>query len=502
MDIHDKRSYDLGRNKIELIAYGAVIGLTAGLVSVLYRYVLHKMDVIRDLAFASMTPLRFALWILGALAVSLILHFLLKKAPYTGGGGIPQMRAELEHKIDQNVPWSLISKFFGGGLATLGGLTLGREGPSIQLGGLAAKGVAKLTKRPAVQQRSLITAGCSAGLAAAFNAPLAGVLFALEEMQKSMSHYFMATALVASLVANFVSYSLMGMDPAFAMPMEEMLPMNLIWIPIGVGVVSGIVARIYNWGMILLVERRLKTKIPKYWLIFSAMVLAALVGLYDPSLMGDGHGFVENLAQAPTALHILFIAFILRMILVWTGNGSGVQGGIFMPILALGAIVGVAAFQILGMDQVFIHNFIYLGMAGVLAGSIGAPLLSIILVSEMSGSMEQFISVAVVSMVGYGVAMILKNVPIYESLYELQFADPVALPGTYDMSYFLISGDAPLVGMRLTDVPLPPDAVVTSICRDRMCFTPSPETLLKGGDELLITLPADQLVEVSELFHP
>ena len=130
----------------------------------------------------------------------------------------------------EEVP-TIASKIIGGGLGNLMGFSLGREGPSIQIGGASAKLVGKFLKREPDEIKYLITAGAAAGLAAAFNAPLAGCIFAIEELHKSYSKYVLLPALIASITANFISFVLMGNETAFSFAVAESLPCLLYTSP-------------------------------------------------------------------------------------------------------------------------------------------------------------------------------------------------------------------------------------------------------------------------------
>lgn len=188
MDTHHVTNYNHNRLRMRLVFGGFLVGLASGMISVLYRFTLGKLDDARMLLYANISPSRVVLMLGLFLAMAVAMHLLLNWSPLSGGSGIPQIRGELLGKADIAPVPTLISKFFGGAMAAFSGLTLGREGPSIQLGGTLAKLLAKAFRASEMEGRYFITAGASAGLAAAFNAPLAGALFALEELHLSLIH--------------------------------------------------------------------------------------------------------------------------------------------------------------------------------------------------------------------------------------------------------------------------------------------------------------------------
>ena len=501
MDTHQLSSYQTGRFRIHLVFGGAFVGLASGMISVLYRYTLGRLDTVRNLMYSHMTIEKGALMLAGFLLLAFLMHLLLRWAPFSGGSGIPQIRGELLGKADIESTPTLISKFFGGAMGAFTGLTLGREGPSIQLGGTLAKMISKGMKTSEMERRYLITAGASAGLAAAFNAPLAGALFALEELHKSFSHFFVVPCIVASVLANFVSFSILGMEPAFSFPMHEMLPISFFWVPLSIGVLGGILGSLFNKGLLFFSQNMKKLPIPRYAVIFIAMILAFCVGLYSPLLLGGGHGLIERLATKPVAPTALVVYFAIRLLLVWTGYGSGAQGGIFLPVLTLGALLGAFCHSFMMGGDAYYPNFLYLGMAAILSSVVQAPLLSILLVSEMSGTMMQMISVTATAVVAYLVAQVLNNGPIYESLYDNMFTkdDPVVDSG-YTMQYFFVPGNADYVNIPLERLTIPHHPLIASVKREDRTFTPNKDTILKEGDELLVLSKEQYLEDLSRYF--
>lgn len=161
--------------------------------------------------------------------------------------GIPQVEAELKGLMDLSW-WSVLwKKFIGGVLSIASGLMLGREGPSIQLGALTAKGVSVLLKSSEMERRSLIASGAAAGLAAAFNAPIAGLLFVVEEVYHQFSRLVWVSALAASITANFISLHVFGLTPVLHMPEDlQLLSLDQYWIYILLGIFLGLAGYVYE----------------------------------------------------------------------------------------------------------------------------------------------------------------------------------------------------------------------------------------------------------------
>ena len=506
-EIHNKKSYEKKRLVWRLTLFGLLVGLASGVVAVCYRILLTKVDQLRTAWIFGADFSRVLLFWGLFLVCAYLMHRLLLWAPYSGGSGIPQIRAELLGKIHMEVAPTVTSKFIGGILGNAGGLTLGREGPSIQLGGMWAKQIAKTFHVSEMEERYLITAGAAAGLAAAFNAPLSGALFAMEEIHKSLSHLFLLPCLAACLVANYFSFTVLGLQTAFAFKIHETLPVTALFFILLIGVLCGLVGVLFNRGLLYACKTMKKAPIPRYLVIFAIMALLLLAGRVEPLLLGGGHALIEQLSQHTMDVLPLIVFFGLRLVFVWLSYGSGAQGGIFLPVLAVGALVGALFFTAFSgrLAPAYYTNFLYLGMVGVLTAVVQAPLMSIMLVMEMSGSINIMLPMTTCAIVAFLVAKICRTNPVYESLFSMSFGRPSQEASdrkkeNMTMQYYLVPNEAPYIGRTLSDWTLPPSMLIASISRDGHTFTPNGQTALKGGDEILVLCPEEDLETVHELF--
>ena len=325
-EIHGKKLYRKKRLEWRLALFGLLVGLASGIIAVCYRLFLTKVDSLRTSVLLSATFWQSVGILLALLFFAFCMHRLLLWAPYSGGSGIPQIRAELLGKIDMAVEPTIVSKFIGGILGNAGGLTLGREGPSIQLGGMLAKKASRLLDVSEMEERYLVTAGAAAGLAAAFNAPLSGALFAMEEIHKSLSHLFLIPCLAACLMANYFSFSVLGVQSAFAFGIHATLPVTALGFIVAMGVLSGLVGVVFNRGLLFANRALPKLPIPRYLVIFLIMAVLFFVGRQEPLLLGGGHALIEDLAKGAFSLAPIFVFLLLRLLFVWASYGSGAQG--------------------------------------------------------------------------------------------------------------------------------------------------------------------------------
>ena len=189
------------------------------------------------IGWAEGNGLRMGLWFLCLTAMAVIIGKLVTYEPMISGSGIPQLEGEMAGKLEQTW-WKVIPvKFLGGFLSLLGGLSLGREGPSIQLGAMSGKGIARVLQCGRTEEKFLMTCGASAGLSAAFHAPLAGVMFSLEEVHKNFRRYTVSALLL--FMADLIAGSVIGIEPVFQFDIgsgtaaQLLLVINSAWYDFG-----------------------------------------------------------------------------------------------------------------------------------------------------------------------------------------------------------------------------------------------------------------------------
>lgn len=411
------------RIPIMLITEGLCVGLVGGFVVLLYRVALNFAGnwLLKSLSYIKGNPLRCAVWFLVLAGLAWIVGRLVKWEPMISGSGIPQVEGEVAGRLSQNWKRVLPAKFAGGFLCMLGGLSLGREGPSIQLGAMAGQGISRALGRSKREEKFLMTCGASAGLSAAFHAPLAGMMFAVEEIHKEFSIPILLPVMTASVTADYIASHILGLDPVFRFQITEYLPQNYYWMLILLGILVGISGVFYNWGM--LKAQVLYWKLPflkETGRLLIAFLTAGVLGLVMPSVLGSGSGLIVSLTQGEMVLGIVVLTLVVKFLFSAVSFGSGAPGGIFFPLLILGALLGavfaMTGVEFFGLDPVYINNFVLLGMTGFFTAIVRAPLTGIILLFEMSGSISQMLSLSIVAVTAYVVATLMHSEPIYDSL--------------------------------------------------------------------------------------
>ena len=411
------------RIPVMLITEGLCVGLIGGFIVLLYRVALTFAGnwLIKILSYIKGNPFRCAVWFLILMALAWIVGRLVKWEPMISGSGIPQVEGEVSGRPSQNWKRVLPAKFAGGFLCMLGGLSLGREGPSIQLGAMAGQGISRALGRGKREEKFLMTCGASAGLSAAFHAPLAGMMFAVEEIHKTFSIPILLPVMTASVTADYIASHILGLDPVFHFQITEYLPQNYYWLLILLGILVGVSGVFYNWGM--LKAQELYRKIPflkETGRLLIAFLTAGVLGLVMPSVLGSGSGLIVSLTKGEMVLGMVVLTLVVKFLFSAVSFGSGAPGGIFFPLLILGALLGavfaMTGAEFFGLDPVYINNFVLLGMTGFFTAIVRAPLTGIILLFEMSGSISQMLSLSIVSVTAYIVATLMRSEPIYDSL--------------------------------------------------------------------------------------
>lgn len=411
------------RIPVMLITEGLCVGLIGGFIVLLYRVALTFAGnwLIKILSYIKGNPFRCAVWFLILMALAWIVGRLVKWEPMISGSGIPQVEGEVSGRLSQNWKRVLPAKFAGGFLCMLGGLSLGREGPSIQLGAMAGQGISRALGRGKREEKFLMTCGASAGLSAAFHAPLAGMMFAVEEIHKTFSIPILLPVMTASVTADYIASHILGLDPVFHFQITEYLPQNYYWLLILLGILVGVSGVFYNWGM--LKAQELYRKIPflkETGRLLIAFLTAGVLGLVMPSVLGSGSGLIVSLTKGEMVLGMVVLTLVVKFLFSAVSFGSGAPGGIFFPLLILGALLGavfaMTGAEFFGLDPVYINNFVLLGMTGFFTAIVRAPLTGIILLFEMSGSIIQMLSLSIVSVTAYIVATLMRSEPIYDSL--------------------------------------------------------------------------------------
>lgn len=492
--------------RILYIFKGILIGLLTGVVVSIFRLSIEFFSswTVRFYEFAHKQPLWLLAWGALMLVFALILSLLMKSEPNIKGSGIPQVEGQLKGAV--TIKWFSVlwKKFIGGIIAVGSGLFLGREGPSIQLGAAIGQGISEQLKSSRSEEKILISSGASAGLAAAFNAPIAGLLFVLEEVHHNFSPLVWLTAFSSALTANFVSLYFFGLKPVLYLGKLPSLPLKYYGSLILLGIVLGILGFVYQ--KVLLALPRYYSKLPIHPTFYGFVPFALIlpIGYFFPHFLGGGNEIIVNLGTSSLLPLVAIVGiFFLRFLFSMVSYGSGLPGGIFLPILSLGALIGAIFGQILvtyfQMDPIFVKNFVIIAMAGYFTAIGKAPLTAIILVTEMVGSLNHLMPLGLVALIAYIINDLLGGQPIYESLLERLVKDTSPMiKGKKLMLDYPVTPESFLDGKFIRDINWPKDMLLVSIRRGAKELFTHGDTVMHAGDILVILVEEHNVEQIKK----
>lgn len=425
-----------------------------------------------------------------------------KLAPDASGSGIPHIKGVLINL--RVIRWKALTpvKFIGGVLGIGAGLSMGREGPTVQMGACVGKMVADWMKLPPRAIPQLISCGAGAGLAAAFNAPLAGFLFVLEELHREMSALTFGGALIAAVLSDIVARSLTGQLPSFSVHGFPALPLGALPAVAVIGAVGGVLGVFFNQSLLVSQAwaRRVKV-VPRWMLPGIVAAMCGLVAWWMPGAVGGGHSVAENLMTAHSAFPVQLLLSLLAMKFVLTilSYGSGAPGGIFAPMLLMGVIAGAligravtAVYPSIGHDT---PAFAVLGMAAIFTGSVRAPLTGMVLILEMTGNYEQLLALSVACVCAYLVAEALGDHPIYEALLAVDLRERGVSAGPEEEPRSVVIGiqtSSSVAGKTLREAGFPAGCLVVMVERAGREIMPRATLQLAPGDHITVLVPAHE----------
>ena len=418
---------------IVLLALSAAVGALTGLIVALFEGSIlwvndYKQEILAQLSFS--TGINIALMVLlGAAMVGLAFWLTHRFAPEAAGSGIPHIEGALDGVY--NIRWRRVLpvKFFAGTLAISSGMVLGREGPSIQIGGAIGWMFSATAKRYSQATHILTAAGASAGLAAAFNAPLAGILFVVEEMRPQFKYDITSIKCVtlAAAMATIVMRSLHGQQAVMQIPHFSVPPLTSLWLFLLLGTIFGFIGVYFNRLVLTsteLLKQRQANKISR--IVMTGILfggLFTLLQLMVPDTAGSGIELITTMIQDPLTWLLLVGLFIVRFFGTISCFASGAPGGVFTPMLTLGTLFGLA-YGVIAADlfpNMVAEPAIYAvaGMGALFAATVRAPVTGIVLVVEMTDNYSLILPLLVTCLGATFIAQALGGKPLYSELLKI-----------------------------------------------------------------------------------
>jgi CIC family chloride channel protein len=412
------------RNPLALALLSILVGAVAGLVGAIFRLGLEKMDKIRFDLIAWAHHLGwvgiFVVMITVALAAAIAAWLVRRFSPEASGSGIPYVERQLREGWIGNPLHILLVKFFGGLLAIGSGLALGREGPSVQIGAGIGHMLGGAFRRNGNERRVLLAAGAGAGLATAFNAPIAGAVFVLEELAGGFDVPISIATLGASAGAIAVARLMLGSAPDFMVAIAQ-TDVSRLDAYLVLGVVLGFLGVAYNRAILgsLAIAQRL-TGVRVEWRAATIGAVIGFIGWFAPNLIGGGDNLTKQILNGGFPLGLFAFLFLIRFLIGPMSYSAGTPGGLFAPMLTIGSGGGLLSGWLWGR---VLHtgtpppeNLAIVGMAALFTSVVRAPITGITLGIELTGNSELLLPMIVASFAAMTVATVLKQPPIYDSL--------------------------------------------------------------------------------------
>mgnify|MGYP002402871503 CR=1 FL=1 len=351
-----------------------------------------------------------------------------KIAPEAGGSGVQEIEGAMEGLREVRWQRVLPVKFFAG-LASIGaGLVLGREGPTIHIGASVAEGVAERAKASDLQRRGLLAAGAAAGLACAFNAPLAAVLFVIEETRKQFPYTFNTYmgVIAAAIMSTVMTEVIGGVAPDLALSVPQ-IPLALLGHFVLLGAFLGALGVLLNRAILTMVDaaHRWQIRIPYVYPAIVGLVVGATV-ILQPWAVTGGETVIKEVVAAHPGIAVMLLLGVARFVTMVASYSTGVPGGIFAPILALAASFGLAFGEIAaaitpGLDIPPLA-FAICAMGGLFTSSVRAPVVGMVLILELTGAYDVTLALMITCLTANLVAQWLGGKPIYEQLLDRTLA--------------------------------------------------------------------------------
>jgi chloride channel protein, CIC family len=356
------------------------------------------------------------------ISCSLAMGYLLYRFfPDARGSGVPQTKAALFAREGRITLSTVLGKFFCTSATLACGIPLGREGPSVQVGAGIASVLGRFVGLRPEKVKALIPVGATAAIAAAFNTPMAAVLFSLEEVMGDLHAPVLGSVVLASATSWAILRVLLGNNPLFHVPQYELVhPVEFAFYAV-LGVLGGFLSVAFT--KLLLGMRQKFLLLPRktrWWHPGVGGVLVGIMGFFVPQVLGVGYSYVGDALNGSMALRLMLVLVVLKLFAITTAYASGNAGGIFGPSLFLGAMLGGAvghvAHQLFPAHTATAGAYALVGMGALFAGIVRAPMTSVLMIFEMTRDYSVIVPLMIANLASLFISSRFQKQPIYEAL--------------------------------------------------------------------------------------
>ncbi len=401
------------------LALTILIAIIAGLSAVLFTLAIQGTKHV----LFGLSPSTARLVLAPAL-VSLFTGYLLTRFfPEARGSGVPQTEAAFhldEGKIRPIVPFG---KFLTGALCVGSGHSMGREGPSVQIGAGLASAIGQWFGLSPERVQSLVPVGAAAALSAAFNTPVAAVIFALEEIIGDMNASLIGSAVVASVTSVIVERSILGDEVLFRVPAYQLVHPAELLAYAALGIIGGLISLVFCKGLLRL--RQVFLDLPPATQVFQPAIGGLAVGIilvFVPQVMGVGYEYVDQVLNGGMLMRTMLLLCAVKLVATVISYSSGNAGGIFAPSLYLGAmaggLVGTLVHQFAPFPTGAVGAYALVGMGTLFAGIIRAPMTSVFMIFELTQDYQILVPLMIANMLSFVISRRFQEKPVYHALLE------------------------------------------------------------------------------------
>ncbi len=464
-------------NIVPCLYYGIACGSVTGALIFLFKFCANKAVELSRWVYelAKGNPL-YLVGVFAFLAISGFLMYLLhKNTPECKGGGIPRSEGVLRGVLSFRWLRTLLGTFFGSMLSFLCGVPVGSEGPAVLMGTSVGSMCSSIKKDKSTWSRYVMTGGAGAGFAVATGAPLAGILFALEEIHKRFTPMLVLTVSVSVLSATYVNQllcSFFGMNPAlFAFDTLAEFKLSHIGYLLLLGVAVAVAVGVFDAS--IAVFGKLTKNLSKFFTapikLITVFLVSGILCLCFTDGVYSGHDVIHHLAVHESGALLLLGIIAVRLIMMLLVTDSGATGGIFIPTLAIGAPVAALTakgLEAIGMPQDLYTTVVLLGMCAFIGGTLRAPLTAAVLFVELTGQYMNLLYVALVIFTVSLVTEIFNQTPFYDiALENMEHAQNKGKEPEIACFEMKVTAGAFVVGKAVRDIMWPHASVVVGITR-------------------------------------
>ena len=464
-------------NVIPCLGYGICCGSVTGVTIFLFKIAAKKLEELSRLtySFADRSPLYIPLIFLLLALIAAAMWMLHRKLPQVKGGGIPRSEGILRGLLSFRGPTTLIGTLIGSFMSFFAGLPLGSEGPAVLIGTSIGGIFSDFSRHKSAWNRYIMSGGAGAGFAIATGAPLSAMLFVLEEIHKRftpMLILIVSTSVVAASYVNGLLCAHFELDSALFI-IEEISPFELEHVGylllLGVIVSLAVAGFDASIGWIKKLTTRIGGKFHDITRLLIVFFLTGVLAITITEGVYSGHHVVVEVIENHFTLGMLFLLLGIRMLLMLLVTDSGATGGIFIPTLAIGALLSALIAKLLfaiGMPQELFGAVVLLGMCAFIGGTLRSPLTASVLFLELTGQFTDLFYVLLVIFTVNFITEIFHQKPFYdrvlERMEEAQNHGRTVKIGFFEMK---VSGGAFVIGKAVRDIMWPSSSVVISVTR-------------------------------------